>query len=855
MVFSRYTLEAQIGRGGMGVVWRARDGKLDRPVALKFLPPEVAADAEAVRDLKLETRRCLELTHANIVRVYDFIEEDSGAAIAMEYVEGESLAKIKANAPGGCIAAADLTPFVAQLCAALRYAHQVAKIAHHDLKPANVLVTLDGVLKITDFGIARSLTETQTRLTGKIGNTSGTLYYMSPQQIAGEKPTASDDLYALGAMLYELLAGKTPFFRGDAFSVRQQVLERAPAPLEAHRREVGCTGAEIPAAWSETILACLAKKPEGRPASADEVAMRLGVALEPMATTRGGVTLTSLSGRTLGGGTGPLPPARRSLVPWLLAIGSAVIVLTGAGIYFGIYVPEQERLVAEAERAHRAELKLQAERAHRAEEQRLAAEAQAREERKKQEEARAQLAKDQEENTAMMARIAALSDTTPQMKINETNRAVRDYLRVAPAAYRDQVEKAWNDRQAAWRAIAAANRPGTVVVETDPAGATVVLYPRNLRKQSPALFEDVKPGDVSLHIEKDGFESKDVPYAVKPGVTNKLDLIKLTAIYGNATITSDPPDLYVVVEGNGKRVDGRTPFDTPWLPPGNYTVSYQRRGWRNPVVKNLIIERGKQTKVGRQIYTYEFYGVYRRSLLLPVEIAVATGSLDVPGKSFALAVFVHRDNPLGTLTLTQLDGIFGAQRDGGWEGLNWRKESARGPEKNLRTWGQLGLTSAWADQPIHLYGPPGIFPGGQSFFQRRVLGGGDTWAEGLREFEDRKQMMAALSRDPLGIAYTGLCYATPETKALALADHAGAPAVAPTRVTVANRSYPLARTVYIYFAPDTPAGDPANPKTDPKVREFLRYVLSRQGQADVAREGDYLPLSPAIANPQLEKLD
>ncbi len=259
--------------------------------------------------------------------------------------------------------------------------------------------------------------------------------------------------------------------------------------------------------------------------------------------------------------------------------------------------------------------------------------------------------------------------------------------------------------------------------------------------------------------------------------------------------------------------------------------------------------------MGRQIYTYEFYGVYRRSLLLPVEIAVATGSLDVPGKSFALAVFVHRDNPLGTLTLTQLDGIFGAQRDGGWEGLNWRKESARGPEKNLRTWGQLGLTSAWADQPIHLYGPPGIFPGGQSFFQRRVLGGGDTWAEGLREFEDRKQMMAALSRDPLGIAYTGLCYATPETKALALADHAGAPAVAPTRVTVANRSYPLARTVYIYFAPDTPAGDPANPKTDPKVREFLRYVLSRQGQADVAREGDYLPLSPAIANPQLEKLD
>jgi phosphate transport system substrate-binding protein len=259
--------------------------------------------------------------------------------------------------------------------------------------------------------------------------------------------------------------------------------------------------------------------------------------------------------------------------------------------------------------------------------------------------------------------------------------------------------------------------------------------------------------------------------------------------------------------------------------------------------------------MGRQIYTYEFYGVYRRSLLLPVEIAVATGSFDVPGKSFALAVFVHRDNPLGSLTLAQLDVIFGAQRDGGWDGLNWRKESARGPEKNLRAWGQLGLTGAWAEKPIHLYGPPGIYPGGQSFFQRRVLGGGDTWAEGLMEFEDRKKMMEALSHDPLGIAYTGLCYRTPQTKPLALAEKSGAPFVAPTKASVADHSYPLSRTVYIYFAPDTPGGDPADPKTDPKVREFLRYVLSRQGQADVAREGDYLPLTAALSTEQRSKLN
>jgi phosphate transport system substrate-binding protein len=259
--------------------------------------------------------------------------------------------------------------------------------------------------------------------------------------------------------------------------------------------------------------------------------------------------------------------------------------------------------------------------------------------------------------------------------------------------------------------------------------------------------------------------------------------------------------------------------------------------------------------MGRQIYTYEYYGIYRRSLMLPVEIAVATGSFDVPHKSFALTVFVHRDNPLARLTLRQLDGIFGAQRTGGWQGLNWNRDTARGAEGNIRTWGQLGLTGEWADKPIHLYGPPGIYPGGVSYFQNRVMAGADTWAEGLHEFEDRRQMMDALSKDPLGIAYTGMCYQTAQTKPLALAETSAGPYVEPTRANVASRSYPLSRLVYLYFAPDQPSGEPADPKVDPKMKEFLRYILSRQGQQDVTREGDYLPLTPAIAEAQLKLLD
>jgi len=256
---------------------------------------------------------------------------------------------------------------------------------------------------------------------------------------------------------------------------------------------------------------------------------------------------------------------------------------------------------------------------------------------------------------------------------------------------------------------------------------------------------------------------------------------------------------------------------------------------------------------GRQLFPYEYYGIYRRSQLHPIEIEVATGAFDVRGKSTALGVFVHPDNPLGHLTLRQLDGIYGDQRTGGWQRLEWiEKGVARGPEQNIRTWGQLGLTGEWADKPIHVYGPPGLAPGGVSYFQTRVMGGADTWNPALQEFDDRKAMLEALAKDRYGIAYAALAWRTAQVKSLALAESAAGPFVAPTRATVASRAYPLARSAYLYLAPDTPTGDRA--ALDPKLREFVRYVLSREGQADVAREGDHLPLTPSLLLEQRRRL-
>lgn len=255
---------------------------------------------------------------------------------------------------------------------------------------------------------------------------------------------------------------------------------------------------------------------------------------------------------------------------------------------------------------------------------------------------------------------------------------------------------------------------------------------------------------------------------------------------------------------------------------------------------------------GRELHPYEYYGIFRRSQLYPIEFEAATGSLDVRGKSTALGVFVHRDNPLAGLTLAQLDGIFGAERTGGWVKIVWDESRARGPEGNIRSWDRLGVASL-AGRPIHVYGPPGIHPGGVSFFQRRVMGGADTRNEDLLEYEDRAAMLRALASDRLGIAYAPIAYRNDGVKLVALAEDAGGPFVLPTRAAVADRTYPLARSAYIYVAPDTATGDRA--AMDPKVRELLRYVFSRQGQADVAREGDHMPLTRDAAAVQRKKLE
>lgn len=274
-VFNRYRLESLAGRGAIGEVWRARDEELDEPVALKFLSDAIARDPVAIDELKIETRRARQLTHPNIVRIHDFMRDDRMAAVSMEFVDGTTLAQQRLAQPGKVFSCEALASLVVQLAAALDYAHGEAKIVHRDLKPANLLVTREGRLKIADFGISRSMSETNTRLTGRIGQaTSGTLLYMSPQQLLNHPPRATDDIYALGATLYELLASKPPFSGGDLLTL---IRTMPPPSLAERRKKLSVSGNPIPNAWQETIAACLAKEPGDRPSSAAEVVRGLEI--------------------------------------------------------------------------------------------------------------------------------------------------------------------------------------------------------------------------------------------------------------------------------------------------------------------------------------------------------------------------------------------------------------------------------------------------------------------------------------------------------------------------------------------------------------------------------------------------
>ena len=283
VIRQRYEILEQLGVGGMGVVYRARDRRLERTVALKFLPPALSAEPQAKRRFLTEARAAAALEHVNVCTVYEIGETDAGQLfIAMALVEGESLRRVIERGP---LPAAQAVDIARQLAGALGSAHAHG-IVHRDVKPGNVMLGPSGVVKLVDFGVAKL--EGLVVTTG--GVTPGTAAYMSPEQVRGEDVDHRTDLWALGVVLYEMLAGQRPFGGGTDATVAHAITTREPARLRS-------LDPSVPAALDELVARALTKDRERRFQSAGEMLSALQPAVEPAVSAA--VRRPTLSRRTV----------------------------------------------------------------------------------------------------------------------------------------------------------------------------------------------------------------------------------------------------------------------------------------------------------------------------------------------------------------------------------------------------------------------------------------------------------------------------------------------------------------------------------------------------------------------------
>ncbi|MBI1739247.1 MAG: protein kinase, partial [Acidobacteria bacterium] len=275
---SHYKILEQIGAGGMGVVYRARDERLERDVALKVLPADALPDEDARKRFRKEALALSSLNHPNIATVFDFDHQEGVDFLAMEFIAGESLAEKLQRGP---LSEKEIASLGGQIASALDEAHEHG-VVHRDLKPGNVMVTPKGQAKVLDFGLAKLLRSggdaDLTRSVTETKAVAGTLPYMAPEQLSGEPLDARTDIHALGAVLYEMATGQRPFREQSVPRLTDAILHQPPVSARV-------VNARVSPELDRIILKCLEKDPENRYQSAKEVAVDLRRLASPTGTT------------------------------------------------------------------------------------------------------------------------------------------------------------------------------------------------------------------------------------------------------------------------------------------------------------------------------------------------------------------------------------------------------------------------------------------------------------------------------------------------------------------------------------------------------------------------------------------
>lgn len=321
----RYRLIKRIATGGMGEVWQAQDEVILRQVAIKILKQQYMGDPDFVERFRTEAKHAAMINHDGIANVYDYGEDDGSAYLVMELVPGESLSSILEREK--TLPEQQVISIIAQTALALDAAHREG-LVHRDIKPGNLLISPDGQVKITDFGIARVANQVSLTQTGQV---MGTVQYLAPEQATGKPASASGDIYSLGIVAYEALAGKRPFKGETQMAIAMAQINETPPPLPEH----------IDAKLQKLIMDCMAKKPDQRPSSALALAARAEALL---ANSPSGISINAvipvaaleLSDETtiIDTDTKPTAPVP-AIWPWValvIILLSTIAVITWAGL-------------------------------------------------------------------------------------------------------------------------------------------------------------------------------------------------------------------------------------------------------------------------------------------------------------------------------------------------------------------------------------------------------------------------------------------------------------------------------------------------------------------------------------------
>ena len=325
----RYKLISRIAIGGMGEVWQAKDEVILRDVAIKILKPEYLGDPGFLERFRTEARHAARVNHDGIANVFDYGEDSGSAFLVMELVPGDSLAKILERDKS--LAVDKVLDIVAQTARALYAAHQEGMV-HRDVKPGNLLITPDGHVKITDFGIARVADQVSLTATGQV---MGTVQYLAPEQATGKPASPATDIYSLGIVAYEALAGKRPFTGDSQMAIAMAQINEAPPALPSN----------IDQRVQNLVMSCLAKKPNQRPESALVLAER-AESLMSYSPTRS-VTTKVIAQANLTDSTTVIPtfeeptPKQPIVWPWIAVIG--LILISGIAVVAAMVIGAVQR--------------------------------------------------------------------------------------------------------------------------------------------------------------------------------------------------------------------------------------------------------------------------------------------------------------------------------------------------------------------------------------------------------------------------------------------------------------------------------------------------------------------------------